>query len=381
MISAHPPGGGTGSAVRGAGSLAALRSEFERVDVVALAFGGEHAFADRAARLIERPRRPGPARRLAMLARGGAYYADERGARVAERLRALIAEGELLARYDLIWCHALLLARTAHGVGAAARVLDIDNVPSTDLRTLEGGGAARRAYSHALGAAFRREEHRRAALYDVVTVTTELERERLGAVRPPVVVLPNTVAEVAPAPVGDSGPLVLFVGSMAYGPNVDAVRWMAEEIVPRLRELVPDAAVRVVGRGPGDDVRAWCAQARIELVADAPSLQPHHHAARVLLAPLRSGGGTRIKILESLAYGVPVVATPLAIDGLDLKDGVEVAVAADGEGLAAQVAALLRDRSEAVRMGAAARELWARRHGPAGTRRIVSQIVSDLIPL
>jgi glycosyltransferase involved in cell wall biosynthesis len=381
MISAHPPGGGTGSAVRGAGSLAALRCEFERVDVVALAFPGEQAFADPAARLVERPPRPGPGRRLAMLAQGGAYYADERGSRFAERLRALIAERELLARYDLVWCHALLLARAAHGVGAAARVLDIDNVPSADLRTLDAGSAARRAYSQALGAAFRREEHRRAGLYDVVTVTTELERERLGAMRPPVVVLPNTVPEVALAPVDESAPLVLFVGSMAYGPNVDAVRWMAEEIVPRLRALVPDAAVRVVGRGPGDDVRGWCAQAQIELVADAPSLEPHHHAARVVLAPLRSGGGTRIKILESLAYGVPVVATPLAIDGLGLTPGADVAVAADADGLAAHVAALLRDRSEAVRMGAAARELWARLHGPAGTRRIVSQIVSDLIPL
>jgi glycosyltransferase involved in cell wall biosynthesis len=316
-----------------------------------------------------------------MLAQGGAYYADEGGSRFGERLRALIAKGELLARYDLVWCHALLLARAAHGVGATARVLDIDNVPSADLRTLDAGSAARRAYSRALGAAFRGEEHRRAGLYDVVTVTTELERERLGAVRPPVVVLPNTVPEVTPARVGESAPLVLFVGSMAYRPNVEAVRWMAEEIVPRLRALVPEAAVRVVGRGPGEDVRAWCARAQIELVADAPSLEPHHHAARVVLAPLRSGGGTRIKILESLAYGVPVVATPLAIDGLGLTPGAEVAVAADADGLAAHVAALLRDREQAVRMGAAARELWARRHGPAGTRRIVGQIVSDLIPL
>lgn len=381
MISAHPPGGGTGSAVRGSASLAALRTEFERVDVVALAFPGEQAFADPAARLVERPPRPGAARRLAMLAQGGGYYADERGARVAQRLRRLVAEGELLARYDLVWCHALLLARAAHVVGAAARVLDIDNVPSADLRTLGAGSAPRRAYGHVLGAAFRREEHRRAARYDVVTVTTQLERERLGAVRPPVLVLPNTVPEVAPAPVGDSAPLVLFVGSMAYGPNVDAVRWMAQEIVPRLRALTPDAAVRVVGRGPGEDVRAWCTQAGIELVADAPSLEPHHHAARVVLAPLRSGGGTRIKILESLAYGVPVVATPLAIDGLGLTPGGDVAVAEDADGLAGQVAALLRDRSQAVRMGAAGRELWARRHGPAGTRRIVGQIVADLIPL
>lgn len=381
MISAHPPGAGTGSAVRGAGSLATLRSIFRRVDVVALAFEGEQAFADPHARLIARPGRPHAARRLAMLARrGGAYYADETSARVAERLRTWILEGELLDSYDLVWCHALLLARAAYSVPTRARVLDVDNVPSADLHTLGGGGAPRRAYRRMLGAAFEHEEHARADLFDVVTVTTAVERERLGRVRPPVVVLPNTVAEVAAAPVAASGPLVLFVGSLAYGPNVDAVRWMAEEIVPRLRRLAPRAVVRVVGRGPGDDVRAWCAAAGIELVADAPSLAPHHHAARVVLAPLRSGGGTRIKILESLAYGVPVVATAQAVEGLELDSGAGVAVAADADGLALALAALLRDPAEAARRGAAARATWARRHGPAHGSTIVERIVADLIP-
>jgi glycosyltransferase involved in cell wall biosynthesis len=380
MISAHPPGGGTGSAVRGAGSLAALRTIFRRVDVVALAFEGEAAFADPAARLIARPGRPPAARRLAMLARGGAYYADEQGAHVAERLRALTRDGELLERYDLVWCHALLLARAAHDVPAGARVLDIDNVPSADLRTLAGGGAARRAYRRALGAAFAREEDSRAALFDVVTVTTPAERERLGPVRPPVVVLPNTVPEVPAAPVAATAPLVLFVGSLRYGPNVDAVRWLAEAIVPRLRELAPAARVRVVGRGPGADVRGWCAAAGIELVADAPSLAPHHHEARAVIAPLRSGGGTRIKILESLAYGVPVVATPEAVAGLHLGSADGVMVAPDAAGLAGALARLLGDGAQAARMGAAARATWARDHGPAGTHAIVARIVADLIP-
>ncbi|HEY1537969.1 MAG TPA: glycosyltransferase [Solirubrobacteraceae bacterium] len=380
MISAHPPGGGTGSAVRGAGSLAALRTIFRRVDVVALAFDGEAAFADPAARLIARPGRPPAARRLAMLVHGGAYYADEQGARVAERLRALTRDGELLERYDLVWCHALLLARAAHDVPAGARVLDIDNVPSADLRTLAGGGAAQRAYRRALGAAFAHEEGSRAGLFDVVTVTTPAERWRLGAVRPPVVVLPNTVPEVPAAPVAATAPLVLFVGSLRYGPNVDAVRWLAEAIVPRLRELVPAAQVRVVGRGPGEDVRGWCAAAGIELVADAPSLQPHHHEARAVIAPLRSGGGTRIKILEALAYGVPVVATPEALAGLRLGCADGVAVAPDAAGLAGALARLLGAAAEAARMGAAGRAAWARDHGPAGTHAIVARIVADLIP-
>jgi len=379
MLAAHPPGRGTGSAVRGAVSLEAIRSLFARVDVISLAAPGEERFADPDARLIARPGRQGSLRRVAMLPRGGTYFSDERAAATVDRVRALVAGGELLERYDLVWCHSALMARAAHVVAAGAHVLDIDNVPSADVRSRAAAGVPRRVYRGALAAALGREERRRADLHDLVTVTSPSERDRLGRVRPPVRVLPNTVPAAAPAPVADSDRRVLFVGSLHYGPNVDAVRWMAEEIVPRLRTLVPGVGVRVVGREPGDHVRRLCEQAGIELVADAPSLQPHHHAARVMLAPLRSGGGTKIKVLEALACGVPIVATPQAIDGLQLTPGVDVHEAADADGLARGLAALLQDAAAAARMGAAGRAVWAQRHDPAAARRIIERIVDDLI--
>ena len=381
MLTAHPPGEGTGSARRGAATLEALRALFHRVDVVSLAFADEARFADPAVRLIARPARPGAAKRLAMLARGGAYYWPEHGAGLHDRIGALAAGGELLRAYDLVWCHSMLMARAAQAVGAHARVLDIDNVPSADARTAAAGGPARRAYVGVLSAAFAREERSRAALHDLVTVTSGDERERLGRVRPPVTVLPNTVTEVPPAHVAASGPQALFVGSLGYRPNIDAVRWLAESIVPRLRARVPATAVRVVGRDPGEDLRGWCVQAGVELVADAPSLQPHYHAARVMLAPLRSGGGTRIKVLEALAYGVPVVATPQAVEGLGLTHGVDVQIGAGADEIVAGAAALLEDPAAAARIGEAGRAAWALRHGPAETRRVITAIVCDLIPL
>lgn len=380
MLAAHPPGQGTGSAVRGAASLCALRALFERVDVVALAFPDEERFADPEVRILARPGRPPRLSRLAMLARGGAYYYDERGARVADRLRALASSGALLERYDLAWCHSALLARAAHGVPATARVLDIDNLPSADLLTRGASGGPRRVYDRALGAAFRREERRRSNLYDVVTVTSETERAQLEGVRPRVVVLSNCVPAAPQAPVAGSGPLVLFVGSLDYEPNIDAVAWMSDAIVPRLRALVPGVAVRVVGRRPGRRVRELCAAADIELVADAPSLTAHHHAARLVIAPLRSGGGTgRIKVLEALAHGVPVVATPQAVAGLSLTSGVDVQVASDAEGLARAAAALLADRGRAARIGQAGRKQWRRSHDPAAAERTIAQIIGRLV--
>lgn len=380
MLAAHPPGEGTGSAVRGAMVLDALRNLFDRVDVVAFAHPGEGGFADPAVRLVPR-RGPAPrALRPLLLPSGGTYFFDERDGRLAAAAQARAREAG--GRYDLVWAYAPLVARAGRAVDARARVLDVDNVPSADLRGRADAsdGALRRAWLRVQAVTLARAERARADLYDAVTVTSDEERERLGPVRPPVLVVPNAVPEVPAAPVAAGGPLALFVGSLHYGPNVEAVRWLAAEVVPELRRLAPQAAVRVVGRGPVPEVREACAAAGVELVADAPSLREHYDAARVVLAPLRTGGGTgRIKVLEALAHGAPLVATPQAVEGLDLEAGREVLVAPDGAGLAAHAARLLADPEAAAALGRAGRDAWRRDHGPDDLGRRVGAVVGQVL--
>ena len=384
MLAGHPPGAGSGSAVRGATTLGALRERFERVDVRALAFDDEHPFADRAAGLIARPRRPTRAEQLAWIARGGAFYWDEHASGIERHLRAECDAGGLLARYDLVWVASPLLARAAQALGARGRVLDIDNVPSAHLRSILAGewaSAPLDAYRRLLVRALQREERRRANLHDAVTVTSAQERALLGAVRPPVFVVPNTVAAVAAAPVAASGPEALFVGSLSYEPNIDALTWLLDEIWPLISERVAAARLRIVGRNPGDALRRRCAKTPgVTLIADAPSLDEHYHAARVVLAPLRGGGGTgRIKILEALAYGVPIVASAQALEGVDVEPARDAIVADGAEPFAAGAATLLRDAAAAAAIGAAGRALWERAHAPAAAQAIIGGVLDGVL--
>jgi len=362
--------------------LDALRALFTAVDAVSLALPGEERFADPAVRLIERAAPPRTLARVAMLRHGGAYFWDDHAGCLGQRLRAMVGAEELASSYDLVWCHSPLMARAATVVASPLRVLDIDNVPSADLRLLahhDPPRLARNAYHRLLCAALRREERKRVDLHNAVTVTSELERERLGPVRPPVTVLRNSVPEARPAPVADSRARILFVGSLDYAPNVDAVSWLADEIAPRLRALTADVEISVVGRRPGAEVRSYCRRGGLTLVADAPSLVEHYRSARAVIAPMRIGGGTgRIKVLEALAHGMPIVATPQALDGLRLERGRDVLVAPDPDGLATHVCDLLRDGGLAARIGRAGREVWRRDHDPASARRAIEALVDRL---
>ncbi|HEV3093348.1 MAG TPA: glycosyltransferase family 4 protein [Solirubrobacteraceae bacterium] len=387
MLAAHPPGSGSGSSIRGQVSLSALRHIFERVDAVSLAFPSEQRFADPGVRLIARPAEPSVATRLLALTRGGALYIPERAARLVASVRGDVDAGALLREYDLVWCYSSLMAHAAFAVNAGARVLDIDNVAWADsllsARTSGAGvGRWQRLYRRLSVPVLAREERRRCGLFDRVLVTSQAERERLGDIRAPVGILPNSVPEPeAPIAIESTGRQLLFVGALDYEPNVDAVRWLLEEVLPLLRTAAPDAAVTVAGRNPGETVRALCRAPQVGLAADVDSLEPLYRDARVVIAPLRLGGGSgRIKVLEAMAHGAAIVATSTALDGLGVEPGREALVADDAAGFANACATLLRDVDAARRLGGNARAKWRADHAPAAAQRIVREVVDSVLP-
>jgi glycosyltransferase involved in cell wall biosynthesis len=381
MLTAHPPGRGSGSAVRGRVAYDVLRDHFSRVDVVSFAAEAERAFAVDGALLIPRPGHPSGAKQLAALRYGSGLYFPERAAQLIRRVEQAKSAGSLLASYDLVWCHASLMARAGERFAAGTRILDIDNVAAEPARQLakESASVARRLYRRAAAAAVGREERRRAGHQDHVLVTSEEERRRLGRVAAPVHVLPNTVPDPGPpADPGASDRRALFVGSLDYGPNIEAVAWLAGELWPAIRDRDPQARLIVAGRSPGNDVRAMCERAGNELIADAPTLDDLYRSARVVLAPTRSGGGVgRIKLLEALAYGTAVVATSQAVDGLPADDLGAVAVARDGAAFVDATAGLLRDAGAAAALGARARRAWEAHHTPAVARGVIVSLLES----
>jgi len=134
-----------------------------------------------------------------------------------------------------------------------------------------------------------------------------------------------------PCEVGERDPFkLLYLGSLDWRPNQDAVRLLLDAILPRVQALEPKARLVIVGRKPTDALRAELTnRPGVELHADVPDVRPFLHAAGMLVVPLRIGGGSRLKILEALAAGTPVITTTIGVEGLRLRHG-EHCTAADG---------------------------------------------------
>ena len=140
-----------------------------------------------------------------------------------------------------------------------------------------------------------------------------------------------------------------------YEPNQDAVRVLVERILPQVRSQAPAAKLQLVGVNPPAWMRAL-ANEHIEITGEVPDVTPYLARATVFVCPLRYGAGLKNKVLEALAMGVPVVATPLSVDGIKVVNG-ESAIVAPIETFADETARLLMDESLRERLSLKGREL------------------------
>jgi len=192
----------------------------------------------------------------------------------------------------------------------------------------------------------------------VVVAVTDSDAHKLQAIgQRPTCVVSNGVdtrgfADVQPEP---SSERVLFVGNYEYAPNVDAVEWALDEVWPRLWALRPQARFVVCGHALPEAWRQRWTDPRIEWRGYVRSLPEVQSQSAVFMAPLRSGGGSKLKVLEALAAGLPVVSTREGLSGLDVQDGVQASVADSAEAMAQAVAALLAHPERAKALGQAAR--------------------------
>ena len=176
----------------------------------------------------------------------------------------------------------------------------------------------------------------------------------LGCTKP-IHVLPGGV-EAHPLAAGEGRPgTVGFLGSLDYRPNQDAALWIAEELRPR----IPSAELHVGGSNAPPPLRARLGALLEDDVPDAAAFMA---SMRVMIAPIFSGGGMRIKILEAMALGRPVVATTAGAAGIDVRHGENILIADDAESFADAVTELLRDSSRARSIGDAGRRLVESRY-------------------
>lgn len=143
----------------------------------------------------------------------------------------------------------------------------------------------------------------------------------------------------------DPSPTVLYCGAMDYMPNIDALRWYFDEIHSYLKKQVPDLKVLIVGKSPVAEVTAYGNLPGVTVTGGVPDVRPWYRRAWAQIVPLRIGGGTRLKIPESMAMGTPVISTTIGAQGLHLLHGTDILLADTPEMFAHYTERMLHDEA------------------------------------
>jgi len=188
---------------------------------------------------------------------------------------------------------------------------------------------------------------------------TEAQHFRdLGAAN--VTVAPNGVdcSAFASLPTGRVGnpPTILYLGTLSWGPNASAAIHLAEQIFPQVQRRHPNARLLLVGKSPSTEVLALGSRLGVTVAGSVPSIQPYLAEASLLAVPLDSGGGTRLKILEAFAAGLPVVSTKVGAEGIDAADGRDLVIA-ERPAMAEAINELLNQPERGMALAASARIL------------------------
>jgi glycosyltransferase involved in cell wall biosynthesis len=261
-----------------------------------------------------------------------------------QRAAAAAARGDTVIA-DHVWTAPYL---SSDGSG----VLHLHNAEASLLAQgpFRAGGV--RALEHVWErATTRRLERSAVERAGVVVCVSELDAQRVG--RPDALVVPNGTDLPSAATAVPAHGTLLFVGSMDYPPNREGVLWWLAEVAPLLPPDLPP--LTVVGRSADRALAQVRDDPRVQLVADVPDVAPYLEAASVVVQPLLRGGGTRLKLVEALGHGRPVVATRLAAEGFPDVDGEHLRLVDDPRAMAAAVAELYRDREQSARLAAAGR--------------------------
>jgi glycosyltransferase involved in cell wall biosynthesis len=286
-------------------------------------------------------------------------------AALREEVRRICARGVDLVVVD----HTLMGAYLANVPEGVPTVLDLHNVHwrmasrdaergTEDAREAERVGAYERSLIEAA---------------DLTLVVSDADAAAARKLAPDarIEVVPNGVDTdlFTPTAAAPEHAYLLFTGLMNYRPNVEAVEWFADEVLP----LLDEGVLNVVGSTPAPEVEALAGE-RVAVHGEVPDMRPYQSRAEVVVVPLLSGGGTRLKLLEAAACGNAIVSTSIGAEGLGLEPGTELLVADSAPEFAEAVAAVLADGRLRECLGRNARRAAERYRWAAIGERLVELV-------
>lgn len=191
-----------------------------------------------------------------------------------------------------------------------------------------------------------RWEPMQAGRFPCYVTVSDVDRQVLLASNPKIrsEVVPNGVDAEAlqPLPVIHDKKSLAYVGSMSAPTNIDAVLWFAQEIFPKIRQQGEGVEFWIVGKDPAPEVIALAGD-DIFVTGRVDDVQPYYEQTMLCVVPLRAGGGTRLKILEAMALGRPIVSTSVGCEGIEVSDGINIMIADTAEAFVEKVMQMLGD--------------------------------------
>ncbi len=301
--------------------------------------------------------------------------------RAPSRLRAFVRQP-----YDLVWFSHVDGYVALGSLLSGRRIVDLDTLEDRRLlQLLRASDDGRQRRSWARRVVDRIDVRRWQRLHggvakavDAIVVCSEVDRVRLGVDNAHVI--PNGYELEPGAEPRRSyrpGRIMTMVGVFSYEPNHDAASWFALEVLPLVRQVVPNAEFRIVGRVTSE-IQPLAAVPGVVLRDFVPDLGEELQAADVEVVPIRSGGGTRLKVLEAFAHRVPVVSTTIGCDGLGVEDGQHLLIADTADQFARATVAVLSDPGMQERLATGAYGLFDAHYRWSDLRPLVAQLAQQV---
>ncbi len=290
------------------------------------------------------------------------------------------------AKVDLIHADTLGLAEALLDAKSVAMVLNSHNIESDMMfrRAEKETNLLKKAFLFKEARALQTYEARYCPRYDLNIVVSDQDGERLEKIAPRarIATIENSVDVVYYTHYlrTDQSRGLLFNGSLDWYANADAMAWFLDAIWPRVCGDMPDVTLMVIGKNPPEALRAaLCNQDRIRWEGFVADLRELVRAARVFVCPMRDGGGTRLKILDALAQGIPIVSTTLGCEGIPVVHEESILIADTSEAFAAQIKRLLHDAPLCDKLSRNGRRLVEARYATGVVGDRLSRLYESLI--
>ncbi|MDE2433118.1 MAG: glycosyltransferase [Burkholderiales bacterium] len=303
-----------------------------------------------------------------------------RTAAMRERMRRLMQTH----RYDLVHLDMLHLADYIDLCGDTPVALIEHNVEHVilDRRADTETRPLHRAYLRYQAAKLKAFEARACQRAQHVVAVSDLDAQQLRTLAPgsQVTSVPNGVdteffsAQGRPKQASS----LVFVGGFTWFPNLDAIRYFCEDILPKLIQAIPDIRLTVIGKQPDTPaVHEIAKHPHVHLAGQVDDIRPYVDEAAAYIVPLRIGGGTRLKILDALSMSKAIISTSVGCEGLAVEDGRTIVMADTPDDFAQAIVRVLRDPELADRLGRQGRELVEQRYDWAAVARGLMQVYAD----